>query len=79
MKTIFECIGKENPTLQEIDDWICKLAQESSSVGDGKRWTKESRTAICRWVLRSLVYGELKMDVLKYLGHPEFNPKLSTK
>ena len=48
--TIKELIGKENPTLEEIDDWICQLAE---------------KTAINRWVLRSLVYGDLKVRVLK--------------
>lgn len=63
--TIKELIGKENPTLEEVDDLICELAKKVASAGDGKRWTKKSRTAICRWVLRTLIYGELKVDVLK--------------
>ncbi len=67
MKTIKELIGKKTPTLKEIDDWICGLAEKTSSEGDGKRWTKEGRTAINRWVLRTLIYGELKVDVLKAL------------
>lgn len=70
MSSIKEIFGKENPTLEEIDDWICKTAQKAASEGDGKRWTKESRTAICRWVLRSLVYGELKPQVLETLKKP---------
>jgi len=68
MKSIKELIGKENPTLEEIDEWICKVAEKSASDdGDGKRWDKKSRTAICRWVLRSLIYGELKYQVLETL------------
>ena len=60
-------VGKKKPSLEEIDAWICQLAEKTSSEGDGKRWTKESRTAINRWVLRSLIYGKLKIDVLKAL------------
>lgn len=63
-ENIFKIIGKENPMLGKIDDWICQTAEKAASEGDGKRWTKKSRTAICRWVLRSLVYGELKSRVL---------------
>ena len=64
-KSIKELIGKENPSLEEIDDWICRLAEKTSSKGDGKRWTKEKRTIINRWVLRTLIYGKLKVPVLK--------------
>lgn len=52
-------------TLKEIDDWICHTAEKAASEGGGKRWKKESRTAICRWVLRTLVYGEFKIEALK--------------
>ena len=65
MTPLKKLLGKENPTLEEIDDWICRSAEKISSEGDGKRWTKEGRTAICRWVLRTLVYGNLKVRVLK--------------
>lgn len=67
INTIKDIIGNESPTLEEIDAWICRTSEKVSSEGDGKRWTKESRTAICRWVLRTLIYGELKVDVLKAL------------
>ena len=71
MKTIQKLIGKDNPTLEEIDDWICKTAEKISSEGYGsydKKWTKEGRTSICRWVLRTLIYGELKERVLKTIN-----------
>lgn len=68
MKEIEELIGKKSPTLEDIDDWICRTAEHAASEGDGKRWNKESRTAICRWVLRTLVYGEMKVEVLRSLN-----------
>mgnify|MGYP001585345103 CR=1 FL=1 len=66
--TIKDIAGKENPTLEEIDAWICQSAEKISSNGDGKKWTKEGRTAICRWVLRTLIYGKLKVDVLEAIS-----------
>lgn len=58
----------KSSTIEEIDAVICLAAEKSASQGDGKRWTKESRTAIYRWVLRTLIYGELKEQVLLELS-----------
>lgn len=66
--TLKEMFGKEDPTLEEIDAWICATAEKVAMTPAIGSRTREDRVAICRWVLRSLIYGDMKIDVLKAIG-----------
>ena len=68
MKSIKDLFGKEDPTLEEIDAWICDLAEKVAATPGYGSSTREDRIAICRWVLRSLIYGDMKIDVLKSIN-----------